>query len=133
MSDAKPKLQVNFKGGIPDLVNIYADNDGELFDLLGALDTDRVRDAIIAAGQSIQQAQAAITVVHNIPGSAVVGHSNVVPMQQPAAAAPAAGPSCIHGPKKFANGVAKSGKNAGKAWEAWDCPNKLCPREWVND
>ena len=129
MSDAKPKLQVNFKGGIPDLVNIYAESDGELHDLLTALDTDQMRDAIVSAGQSIQQAQAAITVVHGIPGSAVVSHTAA----PAAAAAPAAGPSCIHGPKKYATGTAKSGKNAGKTWEAWDCPNKLCPREWVND
>ena len=40
-------------------------------------------------------------------------------------------PMCAHGPKNFKSGIAKSGKNAGKRWQAWDCPQGVCEREWV--
>src|SRR5574340_456037 len=40
-------------------------------------------------------------------------------------------PSCMQGPKEFETGVAKSGRNAGKPWRAWDCPQGVCDREWI--
>lgn len=41
-------------------------------------------------------------------------------------------PSCMHGPMNFKTGVAKTGKNKGKQWQAWDCPQGQCDRQWVN-
>ena len=40
---------------------------------------------------------------------------------------------CSHGKRVYKTGVAKSGKNAGKTWEAFDCPEGECQRSWVND
>ncbi len=37
-------------------------------------------------------------------------------------AQPSAGGFCQHGARVWASGTAKSGRNAGKPWYAWDCP-----------
>lgn len=35
---------------------------------------------------------------------------------------------CEHGERVFKSGVSK----AGKTWQAYDCPNRVCDREWKN-
>ena len=33
----------------------------------------------------------------------------------------------------YKSGITKTGKNAGKIWEAFDCPEGECSRRWDND
>ena len=40
---------------------------------------------------------------------------------------------CQHGEMQYKSGVAKTGKNAGKTWHAFDCPDGECDRKWDND
>lgn len=40
-------------------------------------------------------------------------------------------PSCVHGPRNFKTGTVKNGKRAGQQWQAWDCSQNMCEREWV--
>ena len=37
-----------------------------------------------------------------------------------------------HGPKLFKSGVVKRGPNQGKTWQAFDCAQGVCDREWMN-
>ena len=40
---------------------------------------------------------------------------------------------CQHGEMQYKSGVTKTGKNAGKTWHAFDCPDGECDRKWDND
>lgn len=57
------------------------------------------------------------------------------PAGQPAASKEAPGGEkryCEHGQREYKTGVTKTGKNAGKTWEAFDCKDGVCDREWKN-
>lgn len=57
---------------------------------------------------------------------------NGEPLQRPTNEPPAGpAPSCVHGPRNYKSGTIKNGKNAGRQWQAWDCQQNVCEREWV--
>lgn len=105
MSDTK-KLQINFKDGKADLINIYADTEEELIGLLASLqnnaDVIRETEAALRGGAAGHQ-QAVQNVASAFPGAQVGGDVS--------APAPAGGgPACAHGPMVFKQGTSKQGK-----------------------
>ena len=40
---------------------------------------------------------------------------------------------CQHGEMQYKTGITKTGKNQGKTWGAFDCPDGECGRKWDND
>jgi hypothetical protein len=96
-----------------------------------------------APAQSLQQAEQ--VVAQSFPQAQPVQQQYQQPAQPqqfaPAQAAPAApGPAPLcpgHGlPAVFKTGTTKSGRNAGKTWRAWMCPNEkgnTCEAQWLRD
>lgn len=132
----KCRLQVNYKGGVADLINVYADTSSELEHLLDTLaDTipaiKAVEVALKNGGNPSAAAQAVQNVLAAFPAAQVVGaqtevHHSAVPAQ--AAAPAAAGPACQHGPMQYKEGVSK----AGKAYKGHFCNAKpSCPAVWA--
>lgn len=125
------KVQVNFKNGVPDLVNVRADSAAELAQLLDGLALVSPNIEAAKAVLVLQQGGLNPTVVPPAPSTAG-GDWNSQPPAPPAPpAAPAAGggPACQHGGK-----VWKEGQNkAGRPYKGWFCPANVngCAPTWA--
>lgn len=104
-------LQLNFKTPAGTLVNIYATSSMELDEGLDAIEArlGRVADIERMAG-----ATATVNQAFSVPQQ-----RQAQPAQEQASGAPAGPvPTCIHGPKKWMEGVSK---NTGKPYAFWAC------------
>lgn len=129
------RLQVNFKDGKADLINVYAQDADELTGLLSVLaesapNIRAVESALrgapatptgqqFAAPQQYAQPTTTQQAVANLNAAGI--DTTVVPQQ--------AGNACAHGPMNYKEGVNK----AGKAYKGWFCtvPRSSCSPIWA--
>ena len=116
------KIQINFKNGQPDLINVYAEDGLELVKLLGQL-SESVSD--ITAASNFLKGASAVAPIAQQPATPAPA-----PQVPAAPTLPSAEHVCAHGARVYREGVNK----AGKAWKGWFCSmpkGQDCPAEWL--
>ena len=109
------KLQVSYKLGSGDLINIRANTGDELSVLLESIGDYSTQ---IAAVQRLVSGAYNVAPLATTPTTQGTSPStNFVPPQ--AVAPSATGPVCIHGPRIFRQGTSKT---SGKPYAFWACP-----------
>ena len=134
MSEEGWKLQVSYKTPAGSMINIRANSDEELQQLLTGV--NQLALDVIAGEQKF-------TAVHTLAPlstggftptlSEVIFSGTGFPSMPPqVVVAPVtqatAGPTCLHGQRLF-----KSGAKNGKSWSGWSCPaprDQQCAMEW---
>jgi len=109
------KLQVSYKTGSGDMINVRANTVDELSVLLEGISdysTQIAATAKMLNGASVAAPLATTTSTADIP---VWATSAPVQTQAPSST----GPTCTHGARKFLSGISK--KN-GKPYQMWVCP-----------
>jgi hypothetical protein len=109
------KLQVSYKTGAGDMINVRANTADELSVLLEGISdysTQIAATAKMLNGASVAAPLATTTSTADIP---VWATSAPVQTQAPSST----GPTCTHGARKFLSGISK--KN-GKPYQMWVCP-----------
>jgi hypothetical protein len=109
------KLQVSYKTGTGDMINVRANTADELSVLLEGISdysTQIAATAKMLNGASVAAPLATTTSTADIP---VWATSAPAPIQAPSST----GPTCTHGARKFLSGISK--KN-GKPYQMWVCP-----------
>ena len=109
------KLQVSYKTGAGDMINVRANTADELSVLLEGISdysTQIAATAKMLNGASVAAPLATTTSTADTP---VWATSAPVQTQAPSST----GPTCTHGARKFLSGISK--KN-GKPYQMWVCP-----------
>jgi hypothetical protein len=113
------KLQVSYKTGSGDMINIRANTADELSVLLEGVGDYAVQ---IAATQRLLGASYT---------AAPLGTADTTPSIAPAAFSPTTqagvvSPTCVHGTRTFRSGVSKT---TGKPYAFWSCPLPMGPEQ----
>lgn len=130
MSTEDWKLQVSYKVGSGDMINIRANTADELSVLL-----ENIGDYATQIAATQRQLATAVTVspLSTSSSTASTGAplSSTPPQAQtPSAMAPASsgttGPTCAHGPRKYKSGISQK---TGNPYSMWVCPMPQGPEQ----
>ena len=121
MSEENWRLQVSYKTPNGDMVNVRANTTDELSVLLEGVGDYSTQ---IAATQQL------ITASYNAAPlstqSSTAGTTQIITSAPTQVAVPSAGPTCIHGPRKFMSGTSKK---TGNPYSMWVCPLPQGPNQ----
>lgn len=130
MSTDDWKLQVSYKVGSGDMINIRANTADELSVLL-----ENIGDYATQIAATQRQLATAVTVsplsTSSSTGSTMPPQSSTPPqVQTPTAMGPASsgttGPTCAHGPRKYKSGISQK---TGNPYSMWVCPMPQGPEQ----
>lgn len=116
MTDSDFKLQTSYKFGEYDqhMINVRADNGGELSAQLDGIDVQKVVDF----GATVKAVQSAVPVTAPTAGApAAPPAASAAPAATAPPASQPAGQMCKHGPRTY-----RTGTSARGAWQAYFCP-----------
>jgi hypothetical protein len=114
MSDEGFKVQVNYKTPTGTLINVRANTTDELSVLLEGVGDYATQ---IAAVQQLINAAEGVAPLSTPPSTpSITPPNNFAPTPPPPASA---GPTCVHGPRKYLAGVSKK---TGQPYSMWVCP-----------
>ena len=114
------KLQVSYKTGTGDLINIRANSADELSVLLEGIGDYATQIAAVQKLVTGVAAAAPLSMPSSTPN--IAPPPSFVPPQAavaPATAAPTTGPTCQHGPRKYKSGISSK---TGNPYAMWVCP-----------
>lgn len=114
------KLQVSYKTGTGDLINIRANSADELSVLLEGIGDYATQIAAVQKLVTGVAAAAPLSTPSSMPPTAQ--QPSFVPPQAavaPATATPGTGPVCQHGPRKYKSGISSK---TGNPYAMWVCP-----------
>ncbi len=122
-------LQINFKTRAGTLINIYAVDEA---DLSAKLEQIESVSSQIGALEGVLNAASSASGISAPPSAQPTGSTFPRQAEAPSNAPSSAAPSCVHGVRRFKEGISK----AGKPYKMWACPssdrNAQCSPEWVN-
>ncbi len=122
-------MQANFRTPSGGLLNAYARDGAHLSQLLGDLEELAPQ---IGALEGVLNAASSASGISAPPSAQPTGSTFPRQAEAPSNAPSSAAPSCVHGVRRFKEGISK----AGKPYKMWACPssdrNAQCSPEWVN-
>jgi hypothetical protein len=118
------KLQINYKTQTGDLINIRANTGDELSVLLESLgdyatQIEATRKLIVGAGVASPLSMSTTTTNTAPPQSSIPPQASVAPATSAPPQGGAAGPTCIHGNRKYKSGISQK---TGNPYAMWVCP-----------
>lgn len=119
------KLQINFSTPSRTLINVYADDEVELRQLLDGLMEQA--EIIGQAEQLFGAVSAAAPILQGAAPQAAIQAATQAPAASGGGLPPGVEPQfCTHGEMKFETGVSKAGNN----YSIFKCPQNQCDAKW---